>query len=192
MENNTKKVALYCRVSTNKQTNENQKPKLIQYAKDKGKEYDFYEEVESSRKTRPVKQELFAKLRRGEYEAIIVYKLDRFARSFNELILDVDELVKKGIGFYSITESLDFSSASGQLVFRVLSAFANFERDIISERTKEGIARAKSKGKVLGRPKGKKDSKPRPKSGYYLREAAKKKSIDEQTGKFKPIEAYIK
>ena len=82
-----KKVALYCRVSTNKQTNENQKIRLLQYAKDMLYTFDLYEEVESSRKTRPVKQELLQKLRKGEYSCIIVYKLDRFARSSRELII---------------------------------------------------------------------------------------------------------
>ncbi len=186
------RVALYCRVSTNKQTNENQKIKLLQYAESKNLQFDFFEEVESTRKTRPVKAELLKKLRNQEYSHVVVYKLDRFARSFSELILDVQELVNKGIGFISITENLDFSTSSGQLQFRIMSAFANFERDIISERTKEGIARTKMKGTVLGRPKGKKDSKPRPKSGYVIREASKRKKKDEEKGVFQSIETYIK
>ena len=186
-----KKVALYCRVSTNKQTNENQKIRLLQYASDKAYKYDFFEEVESTRKTRPVKQELLKKLRNGEYSQVVVYKLDRFARSFSELILDVQELVNKQIGFVSLTENLDFTTSAGQLQFRIMSAFANFERDIISERTKEGIARTKAKGTVLGRPKGKKDSRPRPKSGYILREANKRKLKDESTGKYLSIENYL-
>jgi len=187
-----KRVALYCRVSTNKQTNENQKIRLLQYVTDNAYKYDFFEEVESTRKTRPVKQELLKKLRNGEYSQVIVYKLDRFARSFSELILDVQELVNKGIGFISLTENLDFSTSSGQLQFRIMSAFANFERDLISERTKEGIARTRAKGTVLGRPKGKKDSKPRPKSGYIIREANKRKKVDEIKGVFKSLETYIK
>jgi DNA invertase Pin-like site-specific DNA recombinase len=73
-----------------------------------------------------------------------------------------------------------------------MSAFANFERDIISERTKEGIARTRAKGTVLGRPKGKKDSAPRKTSGYILREANKRKREDEAKGVFQSIEAYIK
>jgi DNA invertase Pin-like site-specific DNA recombinase len=187
-----KNVALYCRVSTNKQTNENQKPLLIKYAEEQGWTYSFFEEVESSRKTRPIKQELLKLAREGKYDAVVVYKLDRFARSFSELILDVQDLTKKNVVFISLTEKLDFSNSAGTLFFRILSAFANFERDIISERTKEGIARAKNKGKILGRPKGKKDSKPRPKSGYYLREAYKRKGVDEAQGVFKPVESYIK
>ncbi len=186
------RVALYCRVSTNKQTNENQKIRLLQYATDKKLKYDFYEEVETTRKSRPVKAELLKKLRNGEYDKIVVYKLDRFARSYAELILDIQELVDKGIAFISLTESLDFSTSVGNLQFRVLSAFANFERDLISERTKEGIARTKVKGTTLGRPVGSKDKKPRPRSGYIIHQAAKRKKADEETGDFKSIESYIK
>ena len=192
MENKSKNIALYARVSTNKQTNENQILSLKKYAADKNLTFDLYEEVESTRKTRPVKASLMHKLRNGEYSALVVYKLDRFARSFTELILDVDELVKKDVGFISISEQLDFSTATGQLHFRILSAFANFERDLISARTKEGIARAKQQGKILGRPKGAKDTKPRPKSGYYMREANKRKLQDESSGTFKGLESYVK
>src|ERR1039458_10313454 len=109
----TKKVALYARVSTVDQTCLTQKMRLIEYATARGLNYDFYEEVESSRKTRPVKAGLLDKLRLGEYSAVIVYKLDRYARSSSELILEVTELLQKGIGFISISDSLDFTTASG-------------------------------------------------------------------------------
>ena len=185
------KVALYCRVSTNRQTNDNQKIRLLQYAADMAYKFDLYEEVESSRKTRPIKQELLMKLRKGEYSSIIVYKLDRFARSSRELILEVQELVDKGIGFISISDNLDFSSSMGRLHFQILAAFAEFERSLISERTKEGIERTKAQGTILGRPKGSKDSKPRPKSGYLMREVNKRKSKDEVKGNYKTVESYI-
>jgi putative DNA-invertase from lambdoid prophage Rac len=187
-----KKVALYCRVSTNNQTNENQKIRLLQYAAEKSYQFDLYEEVESSRNTRPVKQELLQKLRRGEYSHIIVYRLDRFARSSRELILEIQELIDKGVGFISLSENLDFSSSMGRLHFQILAAFAEFERSLISERTKEGIERTKAQGTILGRPKGKKDTKARPKSGYYIREAKKRKNKDEKKGVFQAIETYIK
>lgn len=187
-----KNVALYCRVSTNKQTNENQKIRLLQYATDLGYSFDLYEEVESSRKTRPVKQELLQKLRQGEYSHIIVYKLDRFARSSRELILEIQELVDKGIGFISVSDNLDFSSSMGRLHFQILAAFAEFERSLIAERTKEGIERTKAQGTILGRPKGKKDTKPRPKSGYYLREAKKRKNLNEKNSVFQSVETFLK
>jgi DNA invertase Pin-like site-specific DNA recombinase len=166
---------LYCRVSTSRQTNDNQKIRLVEYAKSNNLEYDLFEEVESTRKTRPVKQELLTSLRNGEYSAVVVFKLDRYARSSRELILEIQELTNKGIGFISISDNLDFSSSTGRLHFHILAAFAEFERSLISERTKEGIARTRAQGTVLGRPKGSKDSKPRPKGGYYLRELNKRK-----------------
>jgi putative DNA-invertase from lambdoid prophage Rac len=144
------KVALYCRVSTQKQTNDNQKMRLIQYAEQHNLVYDLFEEVESSRKTRPVKQDLLTKLRNHEYTSIIVYKLDRYARSSRELILEIQELLDKGIGFISISDNLDFTNAVGRLHFQILSAFSEFERNLISERTKEGIARTKAQGTQLG------------------------------------------
>lgn len=187
-----KKVALYCRVSTGKQTNDNQKIRLIQYAKNNSLDYDLFEEVESTRNTRPVKQMLLQKLRAFEYSKIVVYKLDRYARSSRELILEIQELTDKGIGFVSVSDNLDFTKAVGRLHFQILSAFSEFERSLISERTKEGIKRAKAQGKKLGRPKGSKDKKPRPKSGYFMRELNKRKSIDEKKGVFKAKGNYTK
>ncbi|MBT7826776.1 MAG: recombinase family protein, partial [Bacteroidetes bacterium] len=101
------KIALYNRVSTQDQTTENQKIRLIEYAKTKGYEYDIYEEVMSTRKTRPVKQALLQKLRKGDYTSVIVYRLDRWARSSTELLLEINELINKGINFISISENLD-------------------------------------------------------------------------------------
>lgn len=172
-----KNIALYVRVSTSMQTVDNQKLKLVQFAERNGYTYNIYEEVESSRKTRPIKQALLAKLRAGTYDAVIVYKLDRWARSSTELILDTQELVNKGIGFISITENLDFSSAAGKLHFAILSAFASFERDLIADRTRSAMARLKSDGYVFsGRPKGSKDRKKRKTNGYFEREEKKRQN----------------
>jgi len=171
------KVALYCRVSTSEQTTENQRIRLVEYAEIKGYTFDIYEEVESTRKTRPVKQELLSKLRNGEYTSVIVYKLDRWARSSTELILDTKELIDKGIGFISISDNLDFSTAAGVLHFQILSAFSEFERSLIRERTIQGILRKKQSGyKFTGRPKGSKDLKKRKNDGYILREEKKRQT----------------
>jgi putative DNA-invertase from lambdoid prophage Rac len=185
------KIAIYGRVSTNDQTPENQIIRLTEFAREKGWNYEVYTEVESTRKTRPVKAELLHKLRSGEYDGVMVYKLDRWARSSTELILDISELVKKEVVFISYTENLDFSTSTGRLHFQILSAFAEFERDLISERTKEGIRRAKMRGKTLGRPPGSKDKKKRRRAGYYLREARKKQQEDQKNGEFRPIEDYL-
>jgi putative DNA-invertase from lambdoid prophage Rac len=186
-----KHIALYVRVSTSEQTVENQKIRLIEYAEKNGYTYEIFQETESTRKTRPVKQDLLAKLRQGLFEAVIVYKLDRWARSSTELILDTKSLLDKGIGFISISDNLDFTTAAGKLQFQILSAFAEFERELIRERTIEGLHRAKMQGKQAGRPKGSKDSTKRRKSGYILREANKRKKVDEGNGIHKAIEVYL-
>jgi DNA invertase Pin-like site-specific DNA recombinase len=184
-------VALYVRVSTQNQTVDNQKIRLVEYAKQKGYTYEIYEEVESTRKTRPVKQQLLSNLRNGKYNAVIVFKLDRWARSSTELILDTKELVDKGIGFISVSDNLDFTTAAGKLQFQILSAFAEFERELIRERTIEGLRRAKSQGKQPGRPVGSKDSTQRRKSGYILREAKKRQLFDADNGIHKSIDSYL-
>lgn len=185
------KVALYLRISTSGQTLENQRIRLIEYAKKNNLEYDIFEEVMSTRKTRPVKQHLLAKLRNGEYSGVVVYKLDRWARSSTELVLDTQWLINNGYSFVSISDNLDFSTAAGKLQFQILSAFAEFERELIRERTIEGLRRARMQNKRIGRPPGVKDSTKRAKSGYYLREAKKRQIQDEQKGIYKPIEEYF-
>jgi putative DNA-invertase from lambdoid prophage Rac len=186
-----KHIALYVRVSTSEQTVENQKIRLVDYAKQNNYTFDIYEETESTRKTRPVKQALLAKLRQKQYDAVVVYKLDRWARSSTELILDTKELIDKSIGFISISDNLDFGTASGKLHFQILSAFAEFERELIRERTIEGLRRAKMQGKKPGRPKGSRDTKKRKKSGYYIREACKRRNKQSEEGVFKSLDNYF-
>jgi putative DNA-invertase from lambdoid prophage Rac len=192
-----KKYALYQRVSTYDQSTASQRDIIIQYANQHGFEYDLYDEVESTRRTRPVKQALLQKLRNGEYVGCIVYKIDRWARSSTELILEIKELVDKGIAFISVSDNLDFSNATGRLHFQILAVFAEFERSLISDRTRSALSALKRKneiegnGKCLGRPKGSKDKKIRRKSGYVLRHAREKQEADSQKGIHKPIEDYI-
>jgi len=165
---------------------------LVEYATKNNLTYDIYEEQESTRKTRPVKQALLARLRSHEYDAVVVYKLDRWARSSTELILDTKELLDKGIGFVSISDNIDFNSAAGKLHFAILSAFAEFERELIRERTIEGLRRVRIQGKSMGRPQGSKDKKKRKKSGYYLKEAKKRQYLDKLIGNHRDITYYFK
>jgi len=147
-----KSIAIYARVSTSEQTTLNQVSRLTEYADKLGYRYDVFEEVESSRKSRPIKANLLQQLRNNNYDGVLVYKLDRWARSSRELILEIDELINKGIDFYSYSENLDFTTATGKLHFTILSAFAEFESELIRERTIEGLRRAKAQGKKFGRP----------------------------------------
>jgi len=167
------RVAIYARVSTGDQTTENQVLRLKEYADRQGWSYEVLEEVESSRKTRPIKSALLQRLRRKEFDGVLIWKLDRWARSSYELLNEISELHQKDVKFISLSDNIDLSTATGKLQFQILSAFAEFERNLIRERTLEGLNRAKSQGKSLGRPKGSKDKKDRKKSGYYLRHAGK-------------------
>jgi len=155
------KVAIYVRVSTEEQTTENQAIPLIRYASAMGYDYDIVSEVESTRKTRPKQWELYNKLLRKEYDGLIIYKFDRWARSSEELLRHVNELINKGIFIYSFTEQIDLSSSMGRAMLTIISAFAQLERDLISERTKAGLKRAVAQGKTLGRPRKKRDYKAR-------------------------------
>jgi putative DNA-invertase from lambdoid prophage Rac len=120
---------------------------LVEHAKRLGWQYEVFEEIESTTRSRPVKANLLQRLRRNEYHGIVVCRLDRYARSTTELLLEIQELVKKGIEFHSLTEQLDFGTASGRLHLAVLSAFAEFERSLLRERVIAGQQRAKLSGK---------------------------------------------
>ena len=151
------KIAIYARVSTEEQTVENQINILTKYAQRMEWNYEIFTETQSSRKTRPVKNNLYNRLLRREYDGLLIYKFDRWARSSAELITQCEYLIKRGVGIYSYSEAIDLTSSMGQAMLTVLSAFAQLERDITRERTLAGLERAKAQGKKLGRPKGAKD-----------------------------------
>lgn len=132
---------------------ENQKIQLEEYTRQKGWEYDVFEEKESTRNTRPIKQEVLRLVRIGKYNGVLIWKLDRWARSLQELIMDIDDLTNRGKEFIVMTQPIDTTSASGRLFMQILGAFAEFEREIIRERTIAGLERARAKGIKLGRPR---------------------------------------
>lgn len=148
------KFAIYCRVSREDLNLENQSIKLIEFAKMKGWDYELFEETESTRKTRPIKEKVLSLLREGKFDGVLVYKLDRWARSLQELIMNIEELKNRGKHFIVLTQPIDTSSASGMLMLQMLGAFAEFEREMIRERTMSGLDRARAQGKKLGRPFG--------------------------------------
>ena len=168
------KVAIYCRVSTGRQTTENQAIILKKHAEREGWDYEFFQEQESTRKRRPIQWNLMKRLRNHEFDAVCVLKLDRWGRSLKDLALEIQELTDKGVSFISIRDNIDLSTATGKLQFHMISAFAEFERDLNRERTMDGLARARAEGKHIGRPKGSKDTYKRKRSGYWLRHAEKK------------------
>jgi putative DNA-invertase from lambdoid prophage Rac len=148
------KVAIYVRVSRGDLNTDNQKLALLEHCKVKGWQYEVFEEVESTRKTRPIKEEVLARVRKGDFDGVLVYKLDRWARSLQELIMNIDELKNRGKAFVVLTQPIDTTNSGGMLMLQILGAFAEFEREIIRERTMAGLDRARAQGKKLGRPKG--------------------------------------
>jgi len=153
-ENKKIKVAIYVRVSRTDQVLENQINPLVNYCKRMEYDYEIFKEKESTRKTRPIQWDLYNRLLRKEFDGLIIYKFDRWARSTRELIEHIESLVNKNVMVYSLTENIDLSTSMGRAMLTILSAFSQLERDIIRERTLAGLDRARAQGKKLGRPKG--------------------------------------
>lgn len=155
------KAAIYCRVSTSEQDASNQEYLCREYCKRNNIEvFEVYIDVISGIKhTRPCFSKMLIDMRQYKFNAIIVSKLDRIGRSLSHLLSIFDELNNKGVHFVAVTQNIDTTTAAGKLQMQMLAAFAEFERNLISERTKEGLRRAKNVGK-----RGK-DKKPRKKRG---------------------------
>ena len=137
----------YARVSTEDQNLDLQIDALKQAGCDK-----IIEETASGTKTdRSGLEKVLEHLRKGD--TLVVWKLDRLGRSLQHLIKIVNDLREKGIYFKSVQESLDTSSSGGKLIFHIFGALAEFERDVIRERTLAGLSAARSRGRVGGRPR---------------------------------------
>lgn len=154
------KIAIYVRVSRGDLNPDNQKMKLIEHCTSKGWEYEVFQEVESTRKSRPIKEDVLNKLRAGEFDGVLIYKLDRWARSLQELIMNIEELRSRNRQFIVLTQPIDTTNSAGMLMMQILGAFAQFEREIIRERTMCGLDRARALGKTLGRPRKTPPQKP--------------------------------
>src|SRR5438093_5349757 len=112
-----------------------------------------YNDRQSSGKRRPRLEAMLGDARRRLFDTVVVVRFDRFARSVKELVLALEEFQTLGINFVSLNESIDTTTPMGKFFFSVVAAFAEFERSIIRERVRQGIDRARSEGKALGRPR---------------------------------------
>lgn len=152
------KVIGYIRVSSDKQTVKNQKYSILKYCDQQKITVDDWIEVSISSKKAPKQRridELLERLKSGD--TLIVSELSRLARSVGQISIIVDALLQKKIRFISIKENLELNGKQNmqtKTMITMFSLFAEIERDLISERTKEGLARARAEGKLLGRPKG--------------------------------------
>lgn len=149
-----KKVAIYARVSTHDQkTLSMQVDKCFKYATARGWEVAYkIKEVGSGAKQRPQRSELLKLCRQRKVDAVIVWKLDRWGRSVSDIVNSLQEMQELGVQFVSITEALDFTTATGRAMSGLLAVFSEFEREMISERVKAGVHQARLKGRRLGRP----------------------------------------
>lgn len=138
----------YARVSTQDQNADLQFDAL----KAAGCENVYFDKISGGTLDRPGFKEMLSFARSGD--TIIVWKLDRLGRSLKNLVTIIQELVAKGISFQSLQENIDTTSPSGKLIFHIFASLAEFERDIIRERTNAGLSAARSRGRVGGRPKG--------------------------------------
>lgn len=143
----------YARVSTQDQKLESQKDALLKEGV--SLENIFEEKLSGTKENRPELAKLLEYARKGDQ--IVVYKLDRLSRSTKHLIELSEELEKRGIELISIQDKIDTTTAMGKAMFRMLAVLSEMERDIISERTKAGLASARAKGRNGGRPKMSKD-----------------------------------
>jgi len=148
-------VALYARVSTTDQSTDSQLLDLRRYVSERGwnifKEY-VDEGISGTKDSRPSLNELMNDAKKRRFDVVLVWRFDRFARSTKHLILALEEFKNLGIDFVSYQENIDTSSPLGSAIFTIISAVAQLERDIIAERVKAGLRRAKENGKKLGRP----------------------------------------
>ena len=143
------RVAIYCRVSTEEQDADKQEYICKEFCeKQKFEVYRVYKDIISgSTSSRPEFNILLNDMRLNKFDMIMVTKLDRLGRSLQHLLSLFNEFNIRGIHFCAVTQNIDTSSAAGRLQMQIMGAFAEFERSIISERTKEGMKRAIGIGK---------------------------------------------
>src|SRR6202167_2573220 len=148
------RAGLYSRVSTHdQQTLPLQNRALREYAAQRGWTIALQvKEVGSGASQRQLREKLLEAARRREIDVVLVWRLDRWGRSVTDLLTTLEELDHLGVGFVSLTEALDLTTPAGRAMAGLLAVFAAFEREILRERVRAGLAHARQNGKRLGRP----------------------------------------
>jgi len=148
------RAGLYARVSTNdQQTLPMQSHAMREYAARRGWTIAMQvREVGSGTAKRQAREKLLEAARRRQIDVVLVWRLDRWGRSVTDLLATLQELDHLGVGFVSLTEALDLTTPAGRAMAAMLAVFAAFEREILQERTRAGLAHARENGKRLGRP----------------------------------------
>jgi len=186
-----KRIAIYARVSTRHkgQELETQLQPLKEYASNRGfqvREEHIYTDsgISGTKDKRPALDRLMKAAMGKQFDAVVVFRFDRFARSIKHLVIALEQFQALGIDFISINESVDTSTPMGKAMFTVIGAMAELERNIIVERVHAGIARAKREGVHCGRPVRVYDrdkARKLHKDGLSLREIAKQLGIGKDT-----------
>ena len=150
----TIRAGLYARVSTqDQQTLPMQNRAMREYATRRGWIITQHvKEVASGAAQRQSREELMEAARRREIDVVVVWRLDRWGRSVTDLLATLQEMEHLGVGFVSLTEALDLTTPAGRAMAALLAVFAAFEREILGERVRAGLAHARQNGKRLGRP----------------------------------------
>src|SRR5207249_10479889 len=148
------RVGLYARISTNdQQTLPMQSRAMREYAARRGWTITLQvRDVGSGAAKREAREKLLEAARRREIDVVLVWRLDRWGRSVTDLLITLQELEHLGVGFVSLTEALDLTTPAGRAMAGLLAVFAAFEREILRERTRAGLAHARLRGKRWGRP----------------------------------------
>jgi putative DNA-invertase from lambdoid prophage Rac len=149
------RAALYARVSTHdQQTLGLQTESMQAYIKDRGWDVvKSIKDVGSGARERLGREGLLKAARRREIDVLVVWRLDRWGRSLPDLVVTLRELTELGVGLVSLTEALDLTTPTGRAMAGMLAVFAEFEREILRERVRAGIARARKEGRPHGRPR---------------------------------------
>lgn len=158
LSHRTTRVAIYARVSTTNHTQDvsMQTLELRQFIDARGWEIsrEYIDNgVSGAKERRPELDKLFADAQRRRFDAVVVYRYDRFARSLRQLVNALEEFRSLGIEFVSLHEGVDTSTPNGRLVFGIFASIAEFERELIRDRVRSGLRNAVAKGRKLGRPR---------------------------------------
>ena len=148
------KAAIYCRVSTDKQTTDNQTQQLLAVAERNGWNVEaVYSDVISGvKEKRPELDALMKAVIKREVDVVLLWDISRLGRSLQHLLKLLEEFHAKGVDLYFHQQGIDTTTPAGKLMFQLCGAFAEFERGMIQERVKAGLARAVAQGKKLGAP----------------------------------------
>jgi putative DNA-invertase from lambdoid prophage Rac len=148
------RAGLYARVSTHdQQTLPMQLSAMREYARNRGWEITVeVKDVGSGASLRQKREELIAAAKRRDIDLVVVWRLDRWGRSLVDLVNTLQELSSLKVGFVSLNEALDLTTPSGRALAGMLAVFAEFEKDILRDRVKAGIAQARKEGRPHGRP----------------------------------------